>query len=691
MKKLSCIFYILHLSFSLPAQVTDTGSTKTLDSVIIRSFEQYTTPRKIAYQVCALPSTIFSFSTKTSLLNGLNTVAGVRMEERSPGSYRINIRGSSLRSPFGVRNIKVYWNGFPVTDPGGNTYFNQFASNNFNTIEIVKGPVASLYGAGTGGLVMLENEPRVYRPAVSLEVNGGSYGLRNLFLTAKSVDRDNNHFFSYAHNATDGYRVQSSLRRDNFSWLSVFKGNRYTLKAALLFTDMYYGTPGGLTKAEYAKDPAAARPAAGGLPAATTARAAIYQQNLLTGISNKLRFSARFTNTTLLYATYARVKNPAIRNYEKRSEPSFGGRTVFSYNRGFNDGKIVVDAGAEWQKGYFNTTVSRNKNGSPDSLLTDDDINNSAAVYFLQVNLSLSNKGFCSAGAGMGQTKLRFSRMNSYPVTEQVRRYRNEFSPQLAIKRSFGENFQWSVSAARGFSPPTVAEVLPSTGVISTYLEAEKGWNVETGLSFFSRRNKTPAINIELSGFYFRLQDALVQRRDASGADYFINAGKINQRGLELHMDLSHRFYGSVIRELNIRNDITVNHFRYGSFIRGTENFSGKVVPSVPASSLSFQGDIGSRFGLYVKLSYYGNAPVYLNDANTAKADPYHLLGTQLGWKNKGRRTINLHVYAGIDNLLNETYSLGNDINAAGGRYYNAAPKRNYYAGVYLLWTKPRK
>jgi len=32
--------------------------------------------------------------------------------------------------------------------------------------------------------------------------------------------------------------------------------------------------------------------------------------------------------------------------------------------------------------------------------------------------------------------------------------------------------------------------------------------------------------------------------------------------------------------------------------------------------------------------------------------------------------------------VLDETYSLGNDINAAGGRYYNAAPKRNYYAGL---------
>jgi iron complex outermembrane receptor protein len=41
-----------------------------------------------------------------------------------------------------------------------------------------------------------------------------------------------------------------------------------------------------------------------------------------------------------------------------------------------------------------------------------------------------------------------------------------------------------------------------------------------------------------------------------------------------------------------------------------------------------------------------------------------------------------LKLFAGADNLLNELYSLGNDINAFGSRYFNPAPARNYYAGV---------
>src|SRR4029078_7075721 len=119
----------------------------------------------------------------------------------------------------------------------------------------------------------------------------------------------------------------------------------------------------------------------------------------------------------------------------------------------------------------------------------------------------------------------------------------------------------------------------------------------------------------------------------------------------------------------------TCSHFRYGQFTRGTENYSGKSIPSVPARSFSAMGDIYFKNGPYLNLTYYAASLIYLNDANTAAANAYHLFGARLGWKKK-----RFTVYAGADNILDERYSLGNDINAAGGRYYNAAPARNYYA-----------
>jgi len=62
------------------------------------------------------------------------------MEERSPGSYRLSMRGSLLRSPFGVRNIKIYMDDLPLTDATGNTYLNLIDLNQLSSIEITSKP-----------------------------------------------------------------------------------------------------------------------------------------------------------------------------------------------------------------------------------------------------------------------------------------------------------------------------------------------------------------------------------------------------------------------------------------------------------------------------------------------------------------------------------------------------------------------
>ena len=85
-------------------------------------------------------------------------------------------------------------------------------------------------------------------------------------------------------------------------------------------------------------------------------------------------------------------------------------------------------------------------------------------------------------------------------------------------------------------------------------------------------------------------------------------------------------------------------------------------------------------FYLHANLNYTSKLP--LNDANDAYAKEYYLLQAKLGWKGKLTSSIAIELFAGADNILDEHYSLGNDINAVGKRYYNPSPLRNYFGGV---------
>lgn len=164
-------------------------TTQILNEVTVQSY-LYNRP------VHTVPASIGSVASKdldrfndANMLSAVNTVSGVRMEERSPGSYRLSIRGSLIRSPFGVRNVKVYWNCLPFTDGGGNTYLNLVDPSSIGRVEIIKGPGGSLYGAGTGGVVLISNvDPK--HTSIRFSGLGGSYGLKRYNLAGSIRTED---------------------------------------------------------------------------------------------------------------------------------------------------------------------------------------------------------------------------------------------------------------------------------------------------------------------------------------------------------------------------------------------------------------------------------------------------------------------------------------------------------------------
>ena len=677
------ILLLLQANFLIAQQATN-DSVQILEEVTVKAYEQNRKLMQVPAAIAVISKPQLLRSTNTNILPALNSNPGIRMEERSPGSYRLNIRGSSLRSPFGVRNVKTYYNDIPYTDPGGNTYLNQLGFYNIQSAEIIKGPGSSLYGAGTGGVLLLKTNHATWHPGLSFDFSAGSYGLNNLNTNLRLGTDAFQNTINYLQLSSDGYRDNAELDRKVFTWdLNANLSDKGRITTHFLWGDLFYQTPGALTLAEYTANPRAARPRAGMTPGSIENKAAIYQKIFLAGISFNQKFSEQWQNTTSFYGASTRLLNPTIRNYGRTNEPHTGGRTFFQFTKNYNEQtKLNLVTGVEFQQGISSVRIYSNKSGNPDTLQTDDEINNRVFFAFAQATLELPANWFITAGGSLNAQNLSITRLSTTPVTEQERKYKNEFAPRLAILKQLAKSLSVYASIARGFSPPTTAELLPSSGIIATNLDAEEGINYEAGVRGTFGNGK---FYFDVNAFRFGLKNTIVQRRDAAGADYFVNAGSTKQFGIETYLSwqiLSNS--KNTISGFKTWFSHTWNDFFYKDFKQVTTDLSGKKLPSVPSQIVAAGIDLATKAGVYFTVNYYYAGRIPLNDANTEYASSYNVLGARTGWKKYLHPKVLLELFIAADNILDVKYSLGNDINGFGGRYYNAATPFNFAGGIAL-------
>src|SRR6478672_8758033 len=220
-----CFPLLLLFSFSI-SQAQESEDTAhqyvSLPDVQIRAFEQNKRAARVPASINVINRQALNLFSPTSIVSAVNTLPGARMEERSPGSYRMNIRGSSLRSPFGVRNVKVYYNDIPITDPGGQTYLNQLGYYNFSSLEIIKGPGSSIYGAGTGGVILIRETSDSTQPGISLGLSLGSYGSSLFHTNLRTSNGKWENVVNLQVQKSTGYRVHSNLHKEIISWNGIY-------------------------------------------------------------------------------------------------------------------------------------------------------------------------------------------------------------------------------------------------------------------------------------------------------------------------------------------------------------------------------------------------------------------------------------------------------------------------------------
>jgi iron complex outermembrane recepter protein len=360
-----------------------------------------------------------------------------------------------------------------------------------------------------------------------------------------------------------------------------------------------------------------------------------------------------------------------------------GGRTTFVFDQPLRRGRFRFDIGAEFQEAFNNISIFDNNQGDADSLRSKDEINNRQSLVFSQLTLDLADWTI-NAGGSLNFFRVKFQRFSPLTLGKQRRTFSNELAPRIAIMKKFN-NINVYAGVSKGFSPPTIAELLPTGGAVNLDLNAEEGVNYDVGLKGTFGKD----LYIDINAFTFSLQNTIVQRRTAGGGDFYINAGKTRQYGVESYISYPLLQRNGFVERGLFWLSHTWYDFRYSAFKQVDNDYSGNKMPSVAPHTISTGFDFLSAKGWMGTASYYYSDRIALNDANTAYADAYHLVALKLGYQGLRVNKLGIRLYAGVDNLLDQKYSLGNDVNGFGGRYYNAAPRRNYFATVSLqLFTR---
>lgn len=653
-----------------------------LPEVAVQAFQSHLQWKAVPAAIAILGSADLTRYGNASLVPVMNTVPGIRVEERSPASYRLSIRGSLLRSPFGVRNVKVYWNEIPLTDGGGNTYLNLVDLNQLTGVEIIKGPAASVYGAGTGGAVLFRSEMGyMAQPAhqFSAGLLGGSYGL---FQQQAGWEYSTKHFTSslqQSHQQSDGYRQQSASRKDMVKWQGSWQGNTQELTWLLWYTDLFYQTPGGITLAQMQQNPVLARQPAGALPGAVQQQTAIYNKTILGALRQETKISKQLVWKNFLSLSHTSLANPFITNYEKRGEANIGAGTQLAYSIRKNNTRLQWINGVEWLHNHSLIDNFGNRAGKADTVQFRDDIYAIQWFAFSQAQLSMGEKWVITAGLSLNNQSYRYKRLTD-PNTDFVnKKTSGVLTPRIALTYRITRDISVYLLAAKGFSPPALAEVRPSDGNYYGNLEAEYGWNIEAGVKGETANSR---LQFDLAAYFFTLQNAIVRRTNSTGAEYFVNAGRTRQNGLEALLkykliDAGSRF----ITRWQVWSSYSYQPYRFTDYRQGSTDYTGNALTGVPRQIWVTGMDIEMQKRWYVNASFNVTGALPLTDANDVYADGYQLAQLKWGYRTK-QQAKQWDFFAGIDNLLNQHYSLGNDINALGKRYYNPAPGRNLFAGI---------
>jgi len=712
------IFILSYLILSAGFAFTQDSTSKTLDEVIVREKRKTAKERgefkRHAQTVEALTEEELNRNNPAFIEQSLGTMAGVQVDKRTQlGGQRLVIRGYGNDQKFNNWGIKAYYNGVPITTAEGVTVLDDIDFSLVNNIEVVKGPAATMYGGGVGGVArfyMKSSEDK----GVSLteKTSFGSFGLFQSNTRLDVVDDNSAITLSFGHLQSDGYRPRGGSLKNFLTFFGEFKLNKkQSVTAYMSHNFSLEGVTGQVSYADYYAG------IDNGNAAYTKKNARNEFLTTRFSLTHDYKFSNTFSNRTAVFYFTQDLKNVSAGADGNSQSPSYGLRSTFSWKANLSD-KVSNDFS-------FGTEIQQSRSlASSYRFLGTDDANPlkvqdiSKGSYFKTLtnqyayffhNRMTFNELDLSLIVGLSANQINYTRLDLLANQGLITGYNKDLSfdksfetsynPHIALQKNLKDQII-NLSYSEGYNAPTA-----STSFIGTINKAndnllpEKAKMFDLGIQGLLLRNR---LDYQVSLFNIDITNKLTQLSGVNPAGgtytYFANTGNQSNSGLELSLGYlivpkTKSFFKKIEPFFNYSN----YNFKYSDFKTkfGSDivDYSNKQVVGVPKTKYTLGLDIVTKAGLYLNNTYNFMGDVYTDFANTNNVKGYTLLNSKIGYKYTGKK-VDFDIYFAGNNLSNQiNYTflfLGNNVNDsdAGSNYptgvatdVNPGSSKAYYFG----------
>lgn len=711
-----------------------------VETIIVTAHQ--TVPPPAGQTATTLDRAQFEFQPGLSIAEALSLAPGVTsVQGNGPRDVSISVRGSNNRQTYGVRNVKVFEDGFDVTQPDGLARTDLSDPHAYGHIDVVRGPSSAWYGNyATGGALVFHSRSGADIDGVEAGLDAGSYGFLNAYLTAggASADYDYAAFLSNARGASATEHTDYLTTTANLSAnLRLSARDRLVLK--LIDNELDADLALRLSLAQYRQNPYQHGCAQAGADSAANGCATLsVLDNGFNGTRTPLSPAqagiGRHDRRTIVGARWEHALDAATQwqtqaVFDNRditqptgavgfdgSYPSFNLRSDLRREGRLFGLPAVAAAGLFYNYEDIN---SSSYNLRPEGHAAHGGVTQQVDGHQLNAGLRLREElqlaGRWTAVLGLGGEYSEMEGLSTAfqypdgaaPLTARIAARREFFdvAPELALEYAASESLTLHARAAAGYGTPQLSNLFTTASGDpgnNTALDPQRNLGFDLGADWRYRER----LRLSVAGFYEFFRDELVTQ--SAGSDkqsYTYNAPKSEHRGVELAAELrplprvlpGAALSVSYLYDDQVYRDYADTFGTSGALVEVSRD--GKKIPGVQPqylnARLAYDQPAGALQGLGAYLELNWREDFWLDNANLLKAPGYELVNLNLHYgPPAGRGALSrLSFYFAVQNLFDKTYvgsasnladrvdSSAASLAATGGSIYAGAP-RTYYGGL---------